>query len=292
MAKKTNVFTDSWITFRDVGVDLAHLLHFLPWQLKMARNATQRSLKVVEEMGRPGKFGAGTALAIIDIFRDGEFTYRMPAGKRSTQGNDIEPMLSEVEGRFHNSVLVSLHEALELYVKRIFEAMLYQLRNKLSLKDKSGFHSAIRNAHKHKGTPEYYRLYTRWACKRDCRRAWQTFRDELDWSVVKQDGWLDMDWITVVETLSLCRNFIAHDEGRVAETKWNDISRPQQRFIQSLMRESMLTGERRILVSKDQAHGFLEAIMAAGYGVYVLLSRQLGMNLDMKLGTMQHASKD
>lgn len=290
MAKKTNIFTDGWIKLHDVGVDLAHLLHFLPWQLKMARNATQRSLEVVANMGHPGKFGAGTGLSIIDIFREGEYTYRMPAGKRSTSGDDIEPMLSEVEGRFHNSVLVSLHEALEVYAREVYQAMLYQLRNDRHLKDRSDFHSAIKSAHKHRGTPEYFRLYVRWSCKRDCRKAWEAFRDELDWSIVKQGGWEDMDWLMVVDTLDRCRNFIAHDEGRVANEKSKEMSVPQREFIKFLMRKSMLTGEDRILATKDQAYRFLEAIMAASYAVYVLLSKRCGMTLDVKLGSVQHGS--
>jgi hypothetical protein len=291
MAKKKNVFTDAWIVFHNAAVDLSHLLSFLPWQLKMARKLTQQSLDVLEKRGLKGNFGAATGLSIIDVFREGEFTYRAPAGKRSTGGDDIERMLSEVEGRFNNSVLLSLHEALEAYVKKLFEAMLYQLRNDRPLRDKSSFHSAIKNAFKHRGTPEYYRLYVHWSCRRDCRYAWDALRDELDWSIVKQDGWLGMDWITVADTLSMCRNFIAHDEGRVADERWTEMSRQRKEFIESLMSESMLTTERRILAGRDQAYRFLEAIVSVGYGVYVLLSNRFGMKLDVKLGTIQHSAQ-
>lgn len=268
MAKKTNIFTDDWLTFHDVAVDLSQMLTFVPWQLKMARDATKRSLDAVEKMGHPGKFGAATGLSIIDVFREGEFTYRMPAGKRATSGHDIGPMISEVEGRFNNSVLLSLHEALETYAKKLFQAMLYQLRNERPLKDKGDFHSAIKTAHKHRGTPEYFRLYVRWTCRRDCRKAWEAFRNELDWGIVKQDGWESLEWLAVVDTLDRCRNFIAHDEGRVADEQWSAMSTPQRDLIKALMRKSMLTGEDRILATKDQAYRFLEAIMAVSYAVY------------------------
>ena len=291
MAKKTNVFTDDWITFHDVAVDLCHMLNFVPWQLEMGRNATKRSLDVVEQNGHPGNFGAATGLSIIDVFREGELTQKMPAGKRVTSGGDIESMISEVEGRFNNSILLSLHEGLETYAKALFQAMLYQLRNKRFISNKSDFHSAIANAHIHIGTPEYYRLYVRWSCRRDCLSAWEAFRKELDWGIVKQDGWNRLEWLEVVDTLDRCRNFIAHDEGRVADKRWSAMSAPQREFIKALMRESVLAREDRILATKYQAHQLLEATMAVSYAVYVLLSNRCGMTVDIKLGSMKYSAK-
>ncbi len=96
MAKK-NEFTDHLTGFFNVVVDLNHLLHFMPWQLRMAKSTGRNSTEIWERKGLPEEnFGTTTRSSVINIFHDGGIT-RVPAGKRVSVGNDVERMASEVE---------------------------------------------------------------------------------------------------------------------------------------------------------------------------------------------------
>ena len=270
MAKKKNVFTDDLTAFLDVAIDLIHLLYFVPWQLKLARTGTEKSMQILEKRkkGLGNSFGPATGSSIVDIFHKGEFVVRAPAGSRTTRGDDIMRMASEVEGRFNATVLVSLHEALEVYLKNLLAKMLYQLRSEVTITDKKAFHKKHPKAAKHERTLAYFREYAGWACNSNCSKALPVLRKHLHWSLVAIVKWHDMDWITVARTLGFCRHCIVHDEGRVADDKVTKMSEPQSQYMRRMMKESVLAREQRILPGKQETYRLIEATMSFGYGLY------------------------
>ena len=286
MAKKANIFTEDWNDFHDIAVNLRHLLALLPWQLKMANDATQRTLSVLERQGHKNNFGAATGLTIIDVFRNrdrDEFTYRAPLGKRDTSGEEIEIVMNEVQARFNNSVVVSLHEAFERFVRGVFGKMLYQLRKERPLANKKAFHASQANNVQDEGTMAYYQRYAEWSCRRNCRKAFQFFDKELDWTPVLQPDWRGIRWRDVSDLLNSCRNIIVHNEGRVTSKTMVRLPPHQREFLQFTISQSSLTGKMQILFEKDTARCFLEAAATVPYICYYLLSRRFNMNLDVEL---------
>ena len=55
----------------------------------------------------------------------------------------------------------------------------------------------------------------------------------------------------------------------------------QTKFVKMLMRKSMLTSDDRILPEKQITERFLEAVMSFAYGLYVLLARRCGMDVEV-----------
>lgn len=281
MAKKKNTFTPDLESFLTQSVDLLHLLHFMPWQLKMARSQTEKSLDVLEKRGIRDNFGPATGSSIVDIFHDGEYVVRAPVGKRITRGDDVTRLASEMEGRFNATVLVSLHEALETYLKNLYGKMLYQLRNEITLREKKRFHKAHPQSLRREGTPTYYREYARWSCRRDCVPALKAFQSELDWSSAIIDGWSGLDWIAVARTLGFCRHCIVHGEGHIADEDLSKLDASQKKLVKLITSSSLITGRNRLLPAKDITERFMEAIMSFAYGLYVLLARRCSMKLDV-----------
>jgi hypothetical protein len=281
MAKKSNVFSNNITTFLRISVDLLHLLHFVPWQFRLASGPTEKSLAILEKKGIRNNFGPMTGSSIVDIFHNGEYVIRAPVGSRVTRGDDIKRMVAEVEGRFNASVLTSLHEALEAFHESAYGKMLFQLRDQITIRDRKAFHKQFPKIVKVERTPQYFNEYSRWSCRSNCAKACTSFRDNLNWSKAQIDGWGGMDWIALSATLGFCRHCIVHSEGRVDPEELRDLPVSQARFVQSLMRPSMLTGDERILPPPKAIDQFIEVIMSFTYGLYVLLSERCDMEVDV-----------
>ena len=278
MAEKTNIFSEDWDEFHEIAVNLRHLLTLLPWQLKMADNATQRTLDHLARQGNKNKFGAASGLSIIDVFRKRsrvDFTYRAPLGKRDTSGERIQIVMEEVKARFNNSIIVSMHEILEKYVKAIYGKMLYQHRNEQTLPNKKAFHAALgENGKRQKGTLPYYQNYANWECRRNCKKAFKFFEKTFDWTLVLQPDWNGVSWPHVAELLSNCRNIIVHADGEVSSETLAKLSRPERDILEATLRVSELTHQQTILLNKDMARHFLEAAATVGYICYYLASKK------------------
>lgn len=281
MAEKKNTFTPNINQFFEQATDLHHVFHFLHWQLKLAEEPVKKSLEVFEKKGMRNSFGSATASSIVNIFNDDEYIIRARIAKRTTRGDDILHLASEIRGRFNGTILVSLHEIFEVYLKYLYGKMLYQLRNRMTIRDKKRFHNARQEAAKHQGTARYYSEYANWSCRRDCKPALKTFQRELDWSTVVINRYFEMDPIVLADALAFCRHCIVHVEGHVSATELSKLSEAQKKFVRILLDRSVVTKDDRILPDKEITAALLEAVMSFAYGLYKLLSQRCGMKIEV-----------
>ena len=280
MAKKTNEFTGDVQAFLDLIVDLRHLLVFVPWLHEMAEPTVKKSNEILQKHGAPpNSVGPATGSSVINIFHDGEYVTRAPAGKRVTQGKDVERMAGEVEGRMLASLLCVLHESWEVYVKNLYGKMLFQIRDGVSLPSREAFHKSKPNWRDYNKTENYFVDYAAFACRRDCSEALKLLRDQLDWDLVHVKIWVwgNMEWMDVAKVLAFCRHSIVHDEGRVSEKRMEKLNKPLREYVAAMMKNTILSDEKRILPEESQLDRLMEAMASFAYGLYVLSSKRCGM---------------
>jgi hypothetical protein len=284
MSKVNNVFTVDILDMLNTATDLDHLVTFVPWLHKLAEPTIKKSNEILKKRGAPpNSFGPGTGLSIVNVFHDGQYITRAPAGKRITQGDDVRRMAEEIEGRMNASLLTVLHESWEIFLKRVYAKLLFHLKVGLAPPRRAEFHKATPKWRNYRNTPEYFRDYAHWACRVDCSEALRLFVKSLAWNEMQITGWDGMDWSGVSRILAFCRHCIVHNEGRVSETRWKRLNKPQAALVRTMMKKTILSDDERILPPARLLDRFIEAIVSLAYGLYVLLSQRCDMDVENAL---------
>jgi hypothetical protein len=283
MAKVQNEFTGDVEAFLATGVDLRHLIVFVPWLHKMAEPTVKKSNEILEKKGAPpNMFGPATGSSLINIFHDGEYVIRAPAGKRITVGKDVRRMATEVEGRVAGSLLCVLHENWEMYLKKLYGKMLFRLRGKVSPPSREAFHKNTPRWRDYRNTAIYFEDYAAFACRSNCSEALKVFRNELDWGLVHVRTWpaTDMEWMDVARVLAFCRHSIVHNEGRVSEARLKKLAKRLREYVQGIMKTTILSDDERILPDAKTVDALVEAMASFAYGLYVLVSKRCGVDVE------------
>lgn len=284
MAKVKNDFTADTLDLLSTATDLDHLVTFVPWLHKMAEPTIKRSNQILEKHGAPpNSFGPGTGISIVNVFHDGQYITRAPAGKRITQGDDVRRMAEEIEGRMNASLLTVLHESWESFLKRAYAYLLFHLKDDLAPARRAEFHKSTPKWRNYRNTPAYFSDYAQWACSVNCSEALRLFENTLAWNQMRITGWNGMNWTGVSRILAFCRHCIVHNEGRVSEARWKRLSKPQAAFVRAMMKKTILSEDERILPPAQLFDRFLEVIVSLSYGLYVLLSQRCGMDVEHAL---------
>ena len=286
MAKNRNEFTVDLEAFLATGVDLRHLLVFVPWLHEMAEPTLKKSNAILEKRGAPpNSFGPATGSSVINIFHDGEYTTRAPAGKRITRGKDVPRMAAEVQGRVNASLLCVLHETWEIYVKKLYGKMLFRLPDGASLPSREAFHDKTPKWREYRNTANYFADYTDFACRFNCEEALKACRIELDWGLVHVKTWpaTGMKWMDVAKVLAFCRHCIVHNEGRASEARLMKLNKQLRQYVQGMMKSTILNNDRRILPDAKTMEQLTEAMASLAYGLYVLVSKKLGLKMEYEL---------
>lgn len=278
MSKSQNVFTEDTLTFLTTVVDLDHVLSLAACLHRFAESGIEKTGELFErnDVSRD-RIITATRIAIHDLFVCG---HCWPFGGKVTQGNDIGLMVEEIEGRMNASLLTVLHESLEIYIRGAYAKLLFFLRDEISLPNRADFHEYKHGWRKYRGTCEYFNDYSAWSCRRDCKEALRMFKKLPSWDQMKVAEWRGMGWDNVVGVLAISRHCIVHGEGRVSEGQLKRLNKSQREFICSMMKESRLSGDKRILPSKMLLKDFIEIIGSLVYGIYVLLSQRCHMEVE------------
>ncbi len=293
MAKVQNDFTADLLALLKIATDLNHLLTFVPWLHTMAEPTVKKSSEILEKMGGPpNSFGPATGSSIINILHDGKYITRAPAGKRISIGPDVDRMAEEISGRMNASILTTLHETWEIYVKSAYAKLLFHLKDKLSPPKREGFHQAMRNWRAYRNTPPYFRDYAQWSCRVDCSEALRVFGNWLAWDEIHVKLWNGMEWLAVARLLAFCRHRIVHNEGRVSEAQWKKLNKEQTKFVRAMMKKSILSEDERILPPAKMVGPLIEAIMSFAYGLYALVSQRCGCEVGYALFKKVPASRE
>jgi hypothetical protein len=112
MALKKNEFTPDFDAFLNTLSDISHYQYFVACQLKEARERIDSSLKAFKEKGFEEHYFTFNQLSIVNIFHDGKWITRAPAGGRFTKGANLRVMAEEMERRFNAYLLMDAFESL------------------------------------------------------------------------------------------------------------------------------------------------------------------------------------
>ena len=286
MATHRNEFTGDVEAFLATGVDLRHLLVFVPWLHEMAEPTVKKSNAILEKRGAPpNSFGPATGSSVINILHDGQYTTRAPAGKRITKGKDVPRMAAEVEGRVIASLLCVLHETWEMYVKKLYGKMLFRLRDGVSLPSRDAFHKREPKWREYNNTANYFADYAQFACRSDCKEALKACRNELNWELVHVRTWpaTGIPWMDTARVLAFCRHCIVHNEGRVSEARLTRLNKQLREYVQTMMKSTILNDDQRILPDAKAVDRLVEAMSSLAYGLYVLASKRFGLKIEYEL---------
>jgi len=278
MALKANVFNEAFSELIDRLAMLTHYQGFVRWQLAQAKAGIARSLEHFEKKGWDKKaYFTFHGFGVVNVFHDGQFVIRNPAGGRLTQGEDLLLMSDEMERKFNSFMLVYGFEEFERFLKTAFGLFLYEIRG--TRIDTKHFHKSVPKAVKSAGTQPYFAEYARWACNRSCDPALDLFAKELDLgSIIVM--FCDLPVVDFIRVIAFCRHCVVHNGGRATERQLSKLSSDQRATVRLLMHNTLHGNEVAILPSTTDADNVVTSLASYGWAFYVLLAKRCGMKDD------------
>jgi hypothetical protein len=280
MTPKKNVFTSDLESLIDELVTLRHYQFFIEGHLKEGKKRVEKSLQTFVDKGWDTKdFVMASRMTIFDVFhkKGGDWLLIAPTTGRLTAGKDILRMADETERRFSSWLAVALYERLEAFLKAVFGKLLYQLRDKTAVRDKTRFHTAKPVVLKCVGTASYFAEYAQYACRRDCKIALSYFREQLNLKSFVLDHYWRMSFEEFATALGEARHAIVHSQGRISESKTRSLTKRQRAFLEKWLHEGLYERGERLLPEGKLIEKCYEVVGSYGRGLYVLLAEKLEM---------------
>ena len=277
---KKNSFTGHLQKFLVGCSDIAHMHYFAIANARKTEERIAAAYKKFVDTGNAKHYRTGTALTLIDLFSKEEWVQRAAAEVRATEGADVLKLAAEAAARANAYVVVALHEAFEVFLQDVYGTLLFQRRGECTLRQKQAFHKAHPKMTKVEGTPQYYRAYAKFECKRDCDKAIAALFAQLDMKSVVLDRWGDMSFEEVIAVVGFCRHRIVHVDGVITPEALTELSVAQKNFVKRCLRKGVLTREPQFLPDHATTKGIIEILASVAYALYVLLGRQCAMKID------------
>ena len=277
MALKPNVFTSDFVSLNDQLKRLASYQHFVGWQLKQANASIVRSLELFDKKGwERDKYFAARGLSLLNVFHDGEYVIRPPAGATIIRGEELLEMSDEMNRKFNAFMLVHCFEDFEQFLVKDFGKFLFQIRSAGTIKLKRGFHKAFPQSVKHRGTPQYFREYAKWACNKNATPALDLFAKELNFSRLTI-LFYQMSFADFITALGFCRHCIVHNHGRLFDSSFEKLNKDKRELVSLFLHNGPHSNEVMVLPSTEMIDETFESLVSYGWALYILLAERCGM---------------
>lgn len=275
MARKANTFTGM---FESLLTEMA-ALNMLAFNERCVHESNTKALakKPVKSGANPFPELRGAYLTGPDLFasKTSIFTF---AGC-TVSGSELVAMNEETQQRLNGLVVCSAVEAMSEYLNRIAGAACWHSSRRLAVpKNNMRKYEQMKKVQpKARGTLPYYRGYMAWLSERNHDEVVKhllTLVPSLKNEAVTRKG---QDLFRFFKSVRLVRHLIIHGRGRSEQERLRCLSKDEQAFTQSMVRNSVLHGDKRILPTSNEVSDTIWRLCSLAYVVYRETSQKCAM---------------
>ena len=279
MAKQANTLTED---VRELHRKLA-LANFSAFTAEGAAKRDLRQARQLAERGRANQLITMAALVGIDTHQpDPADVFAVTYGAEMVRGRDAISVVEETNGNAQSDAIANAFEAMERFVADISAKYLYARRGHIPIHKNVKKRAKSRFGKKaaEKNTPLYFEQIVAQLSSRNCDDLFKILFKHSEGLRERIENYHFGDLHDIHAAVEHIRHRKTHANGRYDAEKSESLALQTRRIIQSLIRESVIHGDDRILPDYDQAKDLLAREAEYGQILYEHLSDELKMRID------------